>query len=312
MFQEKIDSRSLLAWTAAAMAAPMAHFFGSVPWYLILGEGACAAALWLAAWNREPRVGKAVAVVQFLFLALALSQAAAACGGSWVRGQDNWAVAVSLLVLSAWAASHGGKTGSRYGAVVFLLSLLLYGVLLFFAVPDTEPRYLLPAWRWDGGAAFGILLIPGVLSFFPRQTAGRSPWPWALGLSLFGGALAALTAGCLSPWVAAETQGAFFQMVRGISILGIAERFEALVSGVMTMGWFCLMSLLLAAEGHLTEVLLPGRGKAGVWTGAALAGILMLWADRVPEMVLPLGALAFWGVLPLILSRRKKLRENEK
>lgn len=309
MFQEKIDSRALLAWTAAGIAAPIAGLFGSLPWPLVLAEGIGAAALWLAGWGKTPPGGKLLAGMQFVFLALAASLAAGRCGESWDGGAGSWVISLSLLLLSAWAASHGGDVVARCGAIVFLLSVFLYGVLFVSGVPDVEMEYLLPPVRWDGGLSFGVLLIPGILCFFPKKE-GKRPWTWAAGLTVFAGALAALTVGCLSFAVASEKEGAFFQMVQGVSILGIAERFEALVSAVMTMGWFCLMSLFFTAGGHLTELLWPERGKWGVWVAAAIAAGLMHWSRWIPTVVFAGLAAVLWGFLPLFGKREKSSPET--
>ena len=49
-------------------------------------------------------------------------------------------------------------------------------------------------------------------------------------------------------------------MIRGISILGVAERFESVVAAAMTLGWFCLLSLLLTGAGHLGKRCIPVGG----------------------------------------------------
>ena len=311
MFQKELDERSLLAWAAAGMAAPMAQFLGSEPWYLVLLSGAGAGVLWLgvlarSGWARWSKLG---AVLQFLAASLATGLAACSAGGSWRGGGDEAAVGLGLLALSAWA-SFRGPAGARSGPVVFLLSLLLYGVVLAFALPDVEPAYLLPEAGRNGSAAFAILMVPGILSCFPR-TGERAPAVWAAGIAVFGALVAAVTAGCLSPLVAARSEGAFFKMAAGISILGIAERFEAVVSAVMTMGWFCLMSLFLSAAGAMAERLRPGAGKWGVCLSAAVAGAMLMAGAELPAGAAALGAVLAWGILPF-LCRQKNRGKIEK
>lgn len=308
MFQEKLDARSLLAWTAAGLAAPIAGFFGSMPWYLPLLSGVAAGVLWCLAWSRgQANLSKIMAIGQYAFLTLAAAGAALASRDAW-RGGDL-AIPIGLLLLSAWAGSHGAD-GCRYGPVIFLLSSILYGVVLIFALPDAEKAYMLPAFSWGQGEAFGILLLPGILVFLPIGEE-RRPMPWALGIGLFGGAVAFVTGACLSPLVAENTGNAFFRMAQGVRILGVAERFEAVISAVMTMGWFCLLSLLFALAGKMTETVFPGKGRLGVWLSAVLAGVSMIWVGKIPVLVMAALAFFFWGLLPL-LAPRKNLPKSEK
>lgn len=308
MFQEKLDARSLLAWTVTGLAAPIAGFFGSLPWYLPLLSGVAAGAIWCLAWSRgQARLSKIMAIGQYVFLTVAAASAALASRDAW-RGGDL-AIPIGLLLLSAWAGSHG-MDGCRYGPVIFLLSCILYGVVLAFALPDAEKAYMLPAFSWGQGEAIGLLLLPGVLAFLPIGEEKR-PIPWALGIGLFGGAVAFVTGVCLSPQVAGHTENAFFRMAQGVRILGVAERFEAVISAVMTMGWFCLLSLLFALTGKMTEAVFPGKGRLGTWLSAALAGGSMIWAGKIPAVILAALAFFFWGLLPL-LAPRKKLPKSEK
>ena len=121
-----------------------------------------------------------------------------------------------------------------------------------------------------------------------------------------------LTAGVLSPAVATNIQGAFFEMIRGISILGVAERFEAVVAAAMTLGWFCLLSLLLTAAGHLGETLHQGWGRPTVWLTALLAATGQAWAREVSPWFSALGALVFWCLLPLLGRRRAPVEKKNK
>lgn len=308
MFQEKLDARSLLAWTAAGLAAPIAGFFGSLPWYLPLLSSVAAGTIWCLAWSRgQASLSKLMAIGQYCFLIVAAASAAHASQDAWRNG--NLAIPIGLLLLSAWAGSHGAD-GCRYGPVVFLLSCALYGVVLLFALPDAETPYMLPSFSWGHGEAFGILLLPGILAFLPVGQE-KCPIPWALGIGLFGGIVAFVTGACLSPQVAGNTGSAFFHMAQSVRILGVAERFEAVISAVMTMGWFCLLSLLFALAGKMTETVFPGKGRLGVWLSAALAGFFMIWIGKIPALILAALAFFFWGMLPL-LTPRKKFPKSEK
>ena len=157
----------------------------------------------------------------------------------------------------------------------------------------------------------GTALVRRCSGLLPRKK-GRSPWLWGLGLAIIGAGVSLLTAGVLSPAVATNIQGAFFEMIRGISILGVAERFEAVVAAAMTLGWFCLLSLLLTAAGHLGETLHQGWGRPTVWLTALLAAAGQAWAREVSPWFSALGALVFWCLLPLLGRRRAPVEKKNK
>ena len=157
-----------------------------------------------------------------------------------------------------------------------------------------------PGRREHGGSGTATTCRRGVVA----QKKGTEP--------LAGAGVSLLTAGVLSPAVATNIQGAFFEMIRGISILGVAERFEAVVAAAMTLGWFCLLSLLLTAAGHLGETLHQGWGRPTVWLTALLAAAGQAWAREVSPWFSALGALVFWCLLPLLGRRRAPVEKKNK
>lgn len=161
----------------------------------------------------------------------------------------------------------------------------------------------------NAGIAVAVLLLPAAAAMLPREEKSR-PWPWALGLTVCAVILSAVTVGVLSPAVAEKTEGAFFEMVRGIRIFGVAERFEAIVAAAMTLGWFSLLSLLLTVAGHMAETFHAGWGKPCVWVSAILAAVVSLWGRSAPVWPFALGALVLWCLLPTLFSRKEKNSKN--
>ena len=98
----------------------------------------------------------------------------------------------------------------------------------------------------DALIAFAALLIPGAaLALSPALEAGeRVPhWPWWGGTGL-ATAASLVAGGILSPALARRPE-AFRTLARGVSVLGVIRRFEALVNAAMLMSGFCLCTLLL-------------------------------------------------------------------
>lgn len=273
MFGNKVNARGLAAWTMAALFAPVAQFFGSLPWTWVLGAAAAAGALSCLGWNQKGVPSRPLAGILLACTVPALALALRYSGACWPGVPDEiqgWA----LLTFSLWASLRGSTAGGRYGAVVFGLSALAYGGLLICALPGVKPENLRPT---AGAAPWPLvfLLLPLGQGVFQKEGATR-PWIWALAGGLGAAALAAVCAGCLSGARAAGTEGAFYTVVRGIRLFGVAERFEAVISGIMTMGWFCYMTLILAMAGEAGERIRP---KGGVWAAfgaAVIASIIQV------------------------------------
>ena len=314
MYNREIEGHSQWAWAAAAISAPAAQFLGSTPWHWTLLLGVAAGCIWLcveAATVYGRRDWKPLAVLQIFFLMFAVSAAAGWSVACWPTARQEWTIPVVLLVLSACGAAGGCREGARCGAVLFWCLVLLFAVLVAFAVPEVQWDNLRPVNGGDGGTAAAVLLLPAAAALLPRKK-GKSPWLWGLGIALIGAGISLLTAGVISPAVAGETQGAFFEMIRGISILGVAERFESVVAAAMTLGWFCLLSLLLTGAGHLGETLHTGWGRPTVWLTALVAAVGLPWAKTVSPWISALGALIFWCMLPLLTKKPRFSKKGEK
>lgn len=299
---------------AAALSAPIAQFFGSFSWIWTLLIGVAAGILWLCvehATAHGRRDWKPITVLQIVFLIFAAGIAASWSGACWITAKHTWVIPIILLALAACAAEGGCQTGARCGAVLFWFLAGMFLLLCAFALPDVKMEWLAPAaiGNENAGIAVAVLLLPAAAAMLPREKESR-PWPWAVGLVLCAAILSAVTVGVLSPAVAEKTSGAFFEMVRGIRIFGVAERFEAIVAAAMTLGWFCLLSLLLTVTGHMAETLHEGWGKPGVWLTAVLAGVVSLWGRNAPAWPFALGALVLWYLFPTLFRRKEKNSKN--
>lgn len=302
MYSRELEGHSLWAWTAAAASAPFAWALGSVTWVWTLGLGIGIFALWLLAAGRtRGRIPKWLAIPEWALLTVALSMAAQKCGDCWITAAHPGAFPLVLLALAACSAASGCRAGARCGAVLFWFVAGMFLLLGVFSVQEAELSNLAPRFTSPGERVIPFLL-PGAAVLLPRKK-GSTPWQWALLLLLTALGISVLTAGVLSPGVAENSEGAFFQMARGISILGVAERFEAVVAAALTLGWFCLMSLLLTAGGHMAETIKEGSGGWAVGASALIAWGLG-YVGFAPNPLLLAGAmLLLWLIIPLITEK---------
>ena len=142
------------------------------------------------------------------------------------------------------------------------------------------------------------LLLPCAAWYLGAEKEARGTKGHGVLLLLAPALAAAATAGCLSPRLAAMEEAPFYEMVKGLSLFTVVERFEPLASTALALGYFCAMSLLLCAARACFD------GKRAPWqlaALAALAGAGSFWAGRIPTAAFAAGADIFWGLLPLLI-----------
>ena len=304
MSSGKINARALGAWLSAALLGPMAQFLGAVSWNQTLLLGAAAGAMSLCALRWGTVGGKILPWIQIAGLTVLLAVAAGYCGDCWAGRRNTWFFPAALLLLAAAGANGGPKRCGAAGATLFWGLAGMMAVLLVFAVPEIRGPWLRPAWTADAGWAAAVLLLPAVGGLLPRERG--SYWLWLLGIFLTGMAISLLTAGCIAPWVAREQGGAFFAAIQNIQISGVAERFDALIAGVMTLSWYCLLSLLLSAVRHLAASRNQRWGEWAVWTSAGAAFLGSGSAREINGWALAGGMVALLILAPLGLSKSEK------
>lgn len=256
--RDRISARQLGALALSSAGVPVFRFCCRIPWTWTL-LGALAAALTLTGLtlllNRSggPRRTRLPGVLTPLPLGGA---AAAAWAGSFAFPETagNWLAALLILGLALWAARLGPAASGRCAGILLWTTGVLYGIVLLFSLPQVRLQWLLlPRGSLaDAGRVWAGLMLPGAALCLTGALGEdqRLPcWPWWTA-ALTAVAASAATGGILSPALAGERE-AFRTLARGVSVLGVMRRFEALVNGAMLMSAFCLCAMLLTAAGEM-------------------------------------------------------------
>ena len=206
------------------------------------------------------------------------------------------------MLLGTLAGEKGAKQAAKVCGVLFLVLAGLYTIIILAAAKNVQLRWMEP---W-GGARQTLEVVPPLLvltclRFLPgRKAAVKSGW---LGLlAVCPAAFAALTAGCLSPRLTQQLTFPFYTVSQSLSVLGVMERLEPIVSAALFMGFFALESLLLEAGREQIERAAPiiaGKRWARAALGIAVFGLSFL-TDGIPAEVWALGAAVCWGIVPLL------------
>lgn len=202
------------------------------------------------------------------------------------------------VILAALALAAVWKRDERpaaVGGILFYFVVIMLAIVLLLPTADLKAEWLYtPAPMEQAMPAAAILLLP-MTALYAGAKGGRRLWPWVLTGCLFAGAAALVTYGYLSPQVASGTPMAFMTMTRSLHLFGIMERFEAVLSAVLTIGCFCCLMQLL----RCVQAAVPAAPKAAASVFVAASLALSFFALEIPEIYTIYGAAIFWGLIPL-------------
>lgn len=295
------------------MTVPAVALCAGIGWQWALLGGAISAALYLIQ-GRARQSGLAlrdavneafgtaggtmIMVLAAIWNLFALAWLTQRADGAFPEAKDSAAVGLILLALATFAAWKGEDVAARCAGVIALVLAGLYALLFCAAIGDVQLEWLRPWGGWRRSVLpMGCLLLPCAAWYLGAEkdeSGGKGHWALLLAPAL----AAAVTAGCLSPRLAAMADAPFYEMVKGLSLFTVVERFEPLASAALALGYFCAMSLLLCAARACFG------GKREPWqlaAMAALAGAGSFWAEHVPGAAFAAGAAIFWGLLPLLI-----------
>ena len=245
--------------------------------------------------------GRVVLAIGGVFTLLAAAQTARRAGNAFPDGTAELAGGV-IVLLGTLAGEKGAKQAAKVCGVLFLVLAGLYTIIILAAAKNVQLRWMEP---W-GGARQTLEVVPPLLvltclRFLPgRKAAVKSGW---LGLlAVCPAAFAALTAGCLSPRLTQQLTFPFYTVSQSLSVLGVMERLEPVVSAALLLGFFALESLLLEATREQIERAAPiiaGKRWARVALGIVVFGLSFV-TDGIPAEAWALGAAVCWGIAPLL------------
>ena len=314
--ENRISARQAGAWGFGALTVPAVLTCAGLGWgWVLLGCAAAAVYFGLTASLGEgafdlrevtlQAFGKGVGRVWLLLGAgFALLSAAQTASQAHLAFPDETGklAGAAVIVLAALANRKGPEQAARVCGVVSLILAALYIIVLVSAARQVKIEWLTP---W-GGARQTVEVLPPMLAltclrFLPGRRE-RVKGGWLALLVLGPAALAAVTAGCLSPRLTMGLQQPFYTVSQSLSVLDVMERFEPLVSAALLMGFFALESLLFAACRAELDAAVPAL-REKTWAHAALGALafgLMLATGKIAPEVWALGAAIFWGLGPLL------------
>lgn len=252
---------------------------------------------------------KWVGFAELVTIILYLGVMARECASCWQDGIDASILPLILLGAAAFAVRNGAVHGARSGAA--LLWFIVPGVclVLFAGISELNVPVFVPLNESNPWITAPLFLLP-----FLSDAVGENNRKHLQSTLLIGIFALLVTLWLNAEQISEKTQNAFYEYSKGITLFGVAERFEAVSACLLTAGWFALFSFLLARVFEVAQRCKIGAGIYTIWTGAAVSVLVMY---KMP-MTLPMaGVLCVisWGILPLgtqVLGKIKKSKKREK
>ena len=314
MNPEKLSPRQLAVAVLVGGLSAGAAAAGRADWRWLL---ACVPVGVLLGWLLLRRVGlrpkghrplhPALRVLYAIWAAVLMADALERTAGrlwsaSGGQGEIRWLLALLALPL-IWMG--WGKAAAFFRAVeIFWLAAgLTAAAVLLLGAPKVNWSWALePAGGWMGSVGAGAVILstglfaaPHLYKVEEEPGGARRGLLWLGALGLLSGLLALLTAGLLSPPVAARLDGPFFAAA---GLLGDTARLEGLISALWLLPDLTLIGLLSRSWGEERRPALAVLAALG----AALTGVTGL---------LPGSALPFGCVLLAILTIALPPREHK-
>lgn len=318
--EHKIGERQRWAWLASAMSAVAATTLCGLNWLWVLTGGLVVCLYYLYIEKKLLThglaeritgcfVGKVAAVVMIFWIIAVMGYCACLADSAFPMVDGFPGLGWVLLALAAWGSRKGVRACAGCSGILCLFLLVLYGIVAAFAVPDVQLSYLMPNGQWTQAIAVaGLFLLPAAVWTVPVRERKGSSRGWVLLLPVLAAALSAVTAGVLSPELARKTAVPIYELARSVSVLGVVERIEPLLSAAMTMGIFCLLTCLTCACQALAERIAPWR-----WWGslcALLAAGAMYLVRGLSGSVLIVGNVLIFLVFPAVAVSAQKKSKN--
>lgn len=309
MSNERIPAGQFSAWLFTAMTPTLIQLAGGASWLYLLGmEAVCLLLHWRGRRWGGGELPRILCVPVLLLMVVVLGELAEESAESWPMGNSFPAVPLILLALAAWSAGKGAQSTARVGAVLFWFLIIMYMVVFAAGIKQIRWRWLAPTEKAPDPMCIILLLLPTVSLFLPVQRkSGAGKIVLGLGIAV---ASVMLAQGILSPEIAEAVREPVYEMSRSLELLGIAQRFEALVCAAATAGWFAVMCLLLSVCGECAGRLAAGWSGTGAWLAAILAGVWLLCGLHIDSGVLAFFCAVFWVFLPLAVQGIGKIKKS--
>ena len=309
--QNNIQTAQLRGWLLVAAIPAILSIVGRNGWLTILLMAiGCGALCFCALTCRIEKFPKWLCILELAWFTVFLAGTAKLSGSCWTEANASALIPVILLLLAAYASSKGTHQSARMGATLLWLVIPVLGLVFLAGTTDINIKWIPSEWELPDGTLTALLLLPCAGIFMPRERKALRWTGLILGAAAVTGSL--LMYGTMGTEAAKTAPNGFYEFSKGVTLFGVAERFEALVACALTGGLFALLTLILSAIYHLSEKIFPRSAKWSVRLCAiAAAGIMCILPNS--NFWMAIGGVIFGFFLPVAaqgLGDRKNIEKK--
>ncbi len=295
----RIGERQRWAWLAGGLSAAMAACGCGISWPWVLAGGLLVSLYYIYLDVRLGADGLSAVMPKWLrgltwcWTVILLAWTANLSDRAFPMVNGFPTLSLTMLALAAWGSWKGTAACARCAGVLCLFLIGLYSIIVGFSLPDVQLTNLKPMGAWqDAVKIIGLFLLPSAVWYGPCTRSRKKP-VWSMGALLPAGAalLSAVTAGVLTPILAAAWPVPLYTLAQSVSLFGVVERIEPLLSAAMVMGAFCLTSAMACACSNLIK----DKG----WLACIAAAVLLSPAGQLDLLTIAIGGIAIWMLAPL-------------
>lgn len=226
-----------------------------------------------------------------------------------------------LVVAVGWLTTKGLAPLLRTGQIFFLVLTAVVAFTLILSIPQMEVENILPLWVDDvaegmsasyypisllGFLAFGGCAMGGVTK---KEGDGKKVLLWIGGLWVVLTLIQLAVTATFGATLISSMERPFFIMSRGISVVGVFERVEAVVVALWIVSDLIFLALITYGTGRALCYLAGERAKkGGHWGVLGIAWVGALWIVTQSEKLnmleyqaIPLGNVVLGLLLPMLL-----------
>lgn len=307
----KIPAPQMSAWLLVATIGPLLSISGKSGWLAVLLAAAvcCVLSICVLTYGRG-KMPRWLCVLELLWLVFFLGGLARESGTCWAEVNAMPVIPIVLLSLAAFVVRRGANQAARVGATLVWLVIPVLGIVFLAGTADADLQWVRRGLETPDGLLIGLLLIPCLGVFLPQDRTKKTRWVPVV-LSIVAVAASVLMDAVMGETAAKWAANGFNEFSKGVTLFGVAERFEAFVACALTGGWFALFAIILSTAYHLAEQIFPQTAKWSVWICAA-ASIFLMCILHIASEWLVFGGLIFWVFLPVLTQGIVHVKNIEK
>lgn len=293
-------TKQLSALTFCAATVPAIMILPQAGW-LWAGLAATGSAVALCFAQRHSYSAPVLRKAMFAWNLLVLGAATRLLCNAFANGSAL--LGLLLLLLASYAAAKGRNVLLRVGGVCMFLLIIVYSVLLGFSLPELPSGQLAPKTELLTWSVLPAALTPLLALQLRKENETVHPF-WLLGFVVFT-VLTALVSGKFD----------FYSAMKSVSVMDVMQRLEPLVSVALTIGGFCLLGTICAANETLIAQLYPQKKNFAMPLNFIIGGVGLWLSSLLGSTFFAVGTAIFWGGLPLLaqlLEKSKKFKKNQK